>query len=169
MSPQTPGTIKNNVYLSQDGAFTVQFDERLWHVNTGESGKESGLYLKNAQNVWISFAKTEGITSSMITSFEETFVSGYMEGIREYYPDAKEADSRIVNAGLARLDMTMYSDTGENDMYQILYLATDGENGYIITSTLHKDEVERVRPLIAQVVESIEFTGREKFAEPEQP
>lgn len=156
---QTPGTIADNVYLSGDGAFTVRAEERLWNTDVEKNGGESALYLKDEENVWISFDRAEGITKQMTASFEDSFVNGYMEGIKEYYPDAREQDSLQLNGNLARLDMTMTSDTGDYEMYQILYLASDGANGYIITSTIRKEEAERIKPLIYQVVESIEFVN----------
>lgn len=154
---RTPGTILDDVYLGADGGFTVKADEARWMADAERSGGESALYLKDSRNVWISFSRTDGITAQMITSFRESFVKGYIEGLAAYYPDVKEEDCRVLNDNLARLDMLMTSDTGSYKMYQILYLATDGNNGYIITSTLRAEEAEEIKPLIYEVVESIEF------------
>lgn len=152
---QAPGTIAGGVYLSKDGAFTVKADEKLWQVK--ESGGSDDLRLKKNGNVWISFMRAEGLTQGRLKNFEDTFVKDYMEGIRISYPDAEAVGIKEISANMARLDMTMSYRAGAYIMYQILYLVTDGENGYIITSTLPLDEAETLCPLIYELVESIEM------------
>ncbi|MEG0812440.1 MAG: hypothetical protein RR225_02040 [Clostridium sp.] len=152
---QQPGTIFKGIYLSGDGNFTIEADETLWQAES--EGESFNLYLKKDKNVWISFSTTDGLTADMVRNFEESFVNRYMEGIQTSYPDAKKVDSQVINDSLARIDMTMTYGSGLYSMYQILYLATDGQDGYLITSTLPQDEVGDIRPMIYKMIESIQF------------
>lgn len=152
---QMPGTITDGVYLSGDGRFTVKANETLWQMRETDGGFE--LYRKENGNIWISFSPADGLASDMLADFETSFVKQYMEGIQVGYPDAQAIEIVVVNEFLARVDMTMTYDFGAYTMYQILYLVTDGENGYIITATLPEDEAKGLRQEIYQLVESIEF------------
>lgn len=152
---QMPGSISGGVYLSPAGDFTVNADESQWTVKE-EEGVQT-LHLKENENVWISFSPAQGLTPAMLEDFEESFVARYMEGVRVSYPDARMTECEVLNATLARVDMTMSYGSGLYTMYQIMYLATDGENGYIITATLPLDESEQLRPPVYDMVESLRF------------
>lgn len=152
---QMPGTIYDGVYLSPDGDFTVNVDEILWTVKEDEG--EQTLHLKENGNVWVSFSPAIGLTPDMLEDFEGSFVERYMEGVRVSYPDAKMAECKEISTSLARVDMTMSYGSGLYSMYQIMYLATDGKNGYIITALLPLEESERLRSSIYGMVESIRF------------
>lgn len=149
-----PGTIKGGIYLSPAGNFTVNADERLWTVK--EDGEQT-LHLKENDNVWISFSAAEGLTPAMLEDFEESFVERYIEGVRVTYPDAEMRECEVINSSLVRVDMSMSYGSGLYTMYQIMYLVSDGENGYIITAILPQSESEHLRTSVYDMVETIQF------------
>lgn len=160
---QKPGTIVNDIYLSQASDFTVKAEERFWR--TGAEGGEQELHLTKGTNVWVAFSKTEGLSSDMLEDFEESFAARYVEGVRVSFPDTKMTDCKVISESLARLDMTMTYASGLYPMYQIVYLATDGEDGYIITATLPEDQAESERTTIYSMVESIKFINTQEITE----
>lgn len=152
---QEPGTLINGVCLSGDGRFTVKANEEEWR--TGQSGQIFELYWKEDGNIWISFSPTEGIDREMIVEFGTSFADSYEEALKEEYPDVRIEEVRQVNDGLAGLLMTMSGGLREHRMYHMIYLASDGENGYFITSALPAKKEAELKPVITQVIESLRF------------
>lgn len=157
--PEQPGEITGGVYLSSDSRFTVNADETQWEPDEDSSGP--GLRYRENESVSITFSKTEGLGGVAVQNFSDNFVEGYLEGIREFYPDVRLEDSRVIGDRLARLDMSMADGTGEYPMYQILYLATDGEDGYIITAAMPENQADALKEMIYGIVESIQFRSDE--------
>lgn len=156
---QKPGAIAGNVYLSKESNFTLEADSKVWQTTETANGEADNLYLTKESNVWVSFSKTPGLSTEMIAEFETSFVESYMEGMRVSFPDTKKIDSKILSEQMARLDMTMTYEAGLYPMRQILYLVTDGENGYIITATLPEERAKELSPAIYKLVESLRFTA----------
>lgn len=157
---QTPGTLENGVYLSGDGRFTVKADEAKWQ-STG-SGELWELSLLEDRSVHISFSPAEGLNKEMIADFETSFADGYVEALKEEYPDIKKTDIREVSEELAGLGMTMTGPGGGDRMYQLLYLASDGENGYLITAAFPAEQETVLKQEVMQVIESISFIDKEQ-------
>lgn len=157
---QAPGTLENGVYLSGDGQFTVKADEAKWQT-TG-SGDLWELTLLEDRSVHISFSPAEGLNKEMIADFETSFADGYVEALKEEYPDIKKTDIREVSEELAGLGMTMTGPGGGGRMYQLLYLASDGENGYLITAAFPAEQETVLKQDVVQVIESISFMEKEQ-------
>lgn len=153
--PEQPGEITGGVYLSSDSRFTVNADETQWEPDADSAGP--GLRYRENESVSITFSRTEELGKEAVQNFSDSFVEGYLEGIRELYPDVRLEDSRVIGDRLARLDMSMADGTGEYPMYQILYLATDGEDGYIITAAMPENQADALKEMIYGIVESIQF------------
>lgn len=157
---QTPGTLENGVYLSGDGRFTIKADDVKWRT-TG-SGDLWELSLLENRSVHISFSPAEGLNKEMIADFETSFADGYAEALKEEYPDIKKTDIREVSEELAGLGMTMTGPGGGDRMYQLLYLASDGENGYLITASFPAEQESVLKQEVMQVIESISFIKKEQ-------
>lgn len=160
VSAQAPGTLENGVYLSGDGRFTVKADEAEWRTTGG--GDLWELSLLENRSVHISFTPAAGLNKEMIADFRTSFADSYVEDLKEEYPDIKETDIREVSEELAGLGMTMTAPEGGVRMYQLLYLASDGENGYLITAAFPKEEEAVLKQEVMQVIESISFIEKEQ-------
>lgn len=154
---QEPGTFKNGVCLSGDGKFTVSADEERWQ--SGKSGDAWELCLIKDSMVRISFSPADGITKEMISDFKDTFAGSYVDALREAYPDIRTTDIREISGEMAGLGMTMTDSTGNYRMNQLLYLVSDGEDGYLITATFPEDGEPdlKLKQEIMQVIESFKF------------
>lgn len=157
---QAPGTLENGTYMGGDGRFTVEADEARWQISDSEDSWELSL-LEN-RSVHISFSPTEGLTEDMIKDFQTSFADGYVETLKEEYPDIQKKDIREVSAELAGLGMTMTDPGSGSGMYQFLYLASDGENGYLITSAFPIEQETALKQEVMQVIESIRFIEKEQ-------
>lgn len=142
------------LYTDNNGIFTVEADENLWEMS--EMDGDLQLRLKTAPSVWISFSAVDGISRESIQAFQTEFADSYVETLRESYPDVRKVKERTVNEQMAGLDVVMTDITGQYEMYQMLYLVTDGSEGYLITSTLSKEE-EAFQPEVEAVIESFQF------------
>lgn len=160
VSAQAPGTLENGVYLSGDGRFTVKADEAKWQT-TGSGGLWELSLLKD-RSVHISFSPAEGLNKEMIDDFQTSFAEGYVEALKEEYPDIRMTDIREVSEELAGLGMTMTGQEGGVRMYQLLYLASDGENGYLITAAFPEEQEAALKQEVMQVIESISFIEKEQ-------
>lgn len=152
---KAPGEIRNGVYTGDGGRFTVKADEALWEVSEVDDDWE--LRLIREPSVWISFSPSEGVSPETMEDFETDFADSYAEAVKEGYPDARIAQIRLISDRMAGLDLTMTDPTGRYQMYQMLYVVTDGTNGYLITSTLSEEEEKQFRPAVEAVIESFEF------------
>lgn len=152
---KAPGEIRNGVYTGDGGRFTVKADEALWEVSVVDDDWE--LRLIREPSVWISFSPSEGVSPETMEDFETDFADSYAEAVKEGYPDARIAQIRLISDRMAGLDLTMTDPTGRYQMYQMLYVVTDGTNGYLITSTLSEEEEKQFRPAVEAVIESFEF------------
>lgn len=152
---QEPGTLRDGLYLSGDGRFTVETAGDQW--SPGQVKGVSELYFIEDRNVWISFSPTAGITKDMIGEFGTSFADSYAEALRDRYPDVRIDEIRQVNEAMAGLLMTMSDSLGGYKMYQMLYLASDGEDGYLITSVLPAEKEAVLKPVIIRVIESFRF------------
>ena len=109
--------------------------------------------------VRISFSPADGITKEMISDFKDTFAGSYVDALREAYPDIRTTDIREISGEMAGLGMTMTDSTGNYRMNQLLYLVSDGEDGYLITATFPEDGEPdlKLKQEIMQVIESFKF------------
>ena len=95
----------------------------------------------------------------MISDFKDTFAGSYVDALREAYPDIRTTDIREISGEMAGLGMTMTDSTGNYRMNQLLYLVSDGEDGYLITATFPEDGEPdlKLKHEIMQVIESFKF------------
>lgn len=160
---QAPGTIAGGVYFSRNADFTLQAEEKVWTPGTLSDDDTQLLYLTKGGSVEVAFTRTEGVSAREVEAFDEAFAAEFVEDMKEAYPDVRLKDYKRVNDFLVRLDMDMtgYSGDGSYPMRQIFYMATDGEDGYLIFAVLPDTEAPSELSQIYDLVESMEFVNNE--------
>lgn len=154
---QKPETLVNGVYLSGDGKFTVKADEEKWQPAGREASWE--LVLRANGNIRISFTPANGLSKEMVAEVETSFADSCVEALKEEYPDIRKTQICKVNEEMAGFGMTMTDRSSGFRMYQFFYLASDGENGYLITAVFPEKE-EALKQEVMQVIESLAFYSK---------
>lgn len=150
------GTLINGVYRSKDGRFTAEADGKRWKPADG--GEIQELCFMEDMSVRITFSPAQGLDGEMVEDFEDSFADSYVEALEGEYPDIRREDIRKVSQELAGLGMTMTDSSGGYRMYQFLYLASDGENGYLITAAFPEEKENVLKQEVMQIIESFQFT-----------
>ena len=155
LSSDMPGQIKNGVFKSTDGRFTVQADEQIWEVSRLEGMFE--LRLRRHPACSVTFQESEQITMEQIQQFETVFAPSYAEALKEDYLDVRVDGIYMPRSGLSGMAITMTDRERQLTMRQLFYLAADEKGGCLMTAILPESDDGRLQEDVQALIESFSF------------
>ena len=154
-SSQAPGEIREDIFYSSDGRFTLEAEDGIWEVSELDGYTE--LRMTENPSVAITFSYLEGVPEEILDQFETEFALSYAESLSEVYSGVVLEEFFQPDKTKAGFSLRLTEPGSGQAMYQLFYLAIEAEEGYMITSILPEEEKDRLAAEVRETIESFSF------------